>query len=105
VYLCVFYLRHTFAHIITSFFAFIQPYIRHLQVHHHHIKHEALVGKAGIPAFNKGTPFYMKVLRLKGKLRYIRKVLRCERKEGTVFFAFSSKATSVGFVHSKADDI
>jgi hypothetical protein len=30
------------------------------------------------------------------------KMLRCERKEGKVFFAFGSKIVSVGFVHSKA---
>jgi hypothetical protein len=29
-------------------------------------------------------------------------MLRCERKEGKVFFAFGSKITSVGFVHIKA---
>jgi hypothetical protein len=30
------------------------------------------------------------------------KMLRCERKEGKVYFAFGSKITSVGFVHIKA---
>jgi hypothetical protein len=29
-------------------------------------------------------------------------MLRCERKEGKVFFAFGSKIASVGFVHIKA---
>jgi hypothetical protein len=29
-------------------------------------------------------------------------MLRCARKEGKVFFAFGSKAVTVGFVHNKA---
>jgi hypothetical protein len=29
-------------------------------------------------------------------------MLRCERKEGKVFFSYGSKIASVGFVHIKA---
>jgi hypothetical protein len=33
---------------------------------------------------------------------YNEKMLRCEQKEGKVFFAFGSKIVTAGFVHSKA---
>jgi hypothetical protein len=37
-------------------------------------------------------------------LDFAQKVLRCERKEGKVFSPSDQKTTSIGFVHSKADD-
>jgi hypothetical protein len=33
---------------------------------------------------------------------YNEKMLRCEQKEGKVFFAFGSKIVTVGFIHNKA---
>jgi hypothetical protein len=33
---------------------------------------------------------------------YNKKMFRCERKEGKVFFAFGSKIVTEGFIHSKA---
>jgi hypothetical protein len=73
-------------------------------------------GKVGISVFDekafrfirrcfgsKETLFYTKVLHFKGN--FVLYEVRCERKEGKVFFAFGSKDASVGFVHSKADDV
>jgi hypothetical protein len=53
---------------------------------------------------------YTKKLHLRGNfidhknptLDFTQEMLCRERKEGKVFFAFSSKATSMGFVHNKA---
>ena len=46
------------------------------------------------------------LLRMKGPFFGIGlTVLRCERKEGKMFSPSTQKATSIGFVHNKADDI
>jgi hypothetical protein len=37
-------------------------------------------------------------------LAFEQRMLRCERKEGKLFFAFGSKTGSIGFVHSKASN-
>jgi hypothetical protein len=88
VFAWVFYLRHTLAYFITSFFC-IHTDIHYTSVSssHHGISHKTLTEKE-----MKVFAFNVKLLRYGPFFDFGPKVLRCEREEGKVFFAYGSKS-------------
>jgi hypothetical protein len=55
--------------------------------------------------FSKETSLYTKVFLLKGNFVLYERCFDVNEKKGRCFFAFGSKATSVGFIQNKANDI